>query len=53
MILAVKCWMENANVTNSLFLILKMSDVACQFKILIKEKMPTQTIKKKKKKKKI
>ena len=32
MILTVKYWMENADVANCLFLILKMSDVACQLK---------------------
>ena len=32
MIFAIKYWMENANVTNGLFLILKISDVACQLK---------------------
>jgi hypothetical protein len=28
-VLAIKCWMKNADMTNDLFLILKMSDVAC------------------------
>jgi hypothetical protein len=32
MVIAVKCWIENADVANGLFLILKMSDVACQLK---------------------
>jgi hypothetical protein len=32
MVLTVKCWMENADMANSLFLILKMYDVACQLK---------------------
>ena len=32
MVLAIKSWMEKADVTNGLFLILKISDVACQLK---------------------
>ena len=38
MVIFVKCWMENTNTTNDLFLILKMSDVACQFKLKKKKK---------------
>ena len=33
MIIAVKCWMKNTDLANSLFLILKMSDMACQLKL--------------------
>ena len=43
MILTVKCWIKNTDVTNNSFFILKISDVACQ--------MPTQFLIKKKKKK--
>jgi hypothetical protein len=32
MVIAVKCWMEKADVANGLFLILKISDMACQLK---------------------
>ena len=32
MVFTVKCWMENADVANGLFLILKMYNVACQLK---------------------
>ena len=28
-----KCWMENTDVVNGLFLILKISDVTCQLKL--------------------
>jgi hypothetical protein len=39
MILVVKCWMKNIDMTNGLFLILKISDVvACQFKLKKKKK---------------
>jgi hypothetical protein len=38
MVLAVKCWMENADVTNGLFLILKISNMACQLKYNEKKK---------------
>ena len=30
-----KCWMENTDVVNGLFLILKISDVTCQLKLKI------------------
>jgi hypothetical protein len=36
MVLAVKCWMKNAGMTNDLFLTLKISDMAPH--ILIKKK---------------
>ena len=32
MVFAVKYWMENADVANGLFLILKIYDVTCQLK---------------------
>jgi hypothetical protein len=35
MIIAIKCWIENTDVVNGLFLILKMSDVTCQLKLKI------------------
>jgi hypothetical protein len=41
MVIVVKCWIENAYVANGLFLILKISDIACQLKFF-KKKMPTQ-----------
>ena len=33
MVIAVKSWMENADMANGLFLILKICDVACQLKL--------------------
>ena len=39
MIIAVKYWMENADMANSLFLILKMSNLACQLKLKKKKKI--------------
>jgi hypothetical protein len=41
MVISVKFWMENANVANSLFLILKIVDVACQLKLKKKKKKIT------------
>ena len=35
MVFTVKCWMKNADVANGLFLILKISDMACQLKLNI------------------
>ena len=32
-----KCWMENTDVVNGLFLILKISDVTCQHNFILKK----------------